>query len=114
MLPPCCLVERPTSGSTPATVERLRSKVTPFPDVGRHMAAMVQRYPVTAAVIEGAAMQVNEFVGRVKQGTRRPDMDRAFDDERATLESRPERRGADESRRTAEPTRMPPRYGAGF
>jgi hypothetical protein len=75
---------------------------------------MVQRYPVTAAVMEGAVMQVNEHVGQVKQGTRPPDVDRAFNDTREKLETRPDRRGPDESRRTAEPTRMPRHYGAGF
>ncbi len=63
-------------------------------------------------------MQVNELVRQVQQGTRLPDMDRAFDDARTMLETRAERRGTDESRRTgtqqSEGTRMPHRYGAGF
>ena len=79
---------------------------------------MIQPYPVTAAVMEGAVMQIDQFVGHVQQGTRLPDMDRAFDGARTTLETRAERRGTDESRRTAtkqsEGTRMPHRYGAGF
>lgn len=63
-------------------------------------------------------MQMNELVGQVQQGTRLPDMDRALNDARTTLETRAERRGAAESRRTgtklAGTTRMPRRYGAGF
>ncbi len=67
-------------------------------------------------------MQVNELVGQVWQGTRLPDIDRAFNDTRETLESRAERRGADESRHIgtqlsegiAGTTRKPRRYGAGF
>jgi hypothetical protein len=67
--------------------------------------------------MESAVMQMNEFVGKVRQGTRPPDMDRAPDDARATHETRAERRGVDESRRAGTrpaTTRMPLRYGAGF
>ena len=78
---------------------------------------MVQRYPVMAAVMEGRRMQVNELVGQVWQGTRLPDIDRAFNDTRAKLEIQPVQRGADESRRAIPKpvtTRTPRRYGAGF
>lgn len=69
-------------------------------------------------------MQVNELVGQVWQGTRLTDIDRAFNDTRATLETQAERRGGTELRRTGQnpdgreavagTTRMPRRYGAGF
>ena len=62
-------------------------------------------------------MQVNEQVRKGQKGTRLPDMERAFDDARATRGSRMERRGAGESRRIdTQPatTRLPPSYGAGF
>ncbi|MGH8197468.1 MAG: hypothetical protein ACRETI_04810 [Steroidobacteraceae bacterium] len=72
--------------------------------------------------MEGAVMQMNEFVEQVQQGTRLPDLDQAFNDARATLETQAERQGAAESRRQnpkgreaiASTTRMPRRYGAGF
>jgi len=126
MLPMASDMEIGSSGppfeSTTETVTRLRSKVTPFADVRRHIAAILQSYPVTAAVMEGAVMRMNEFVEQVQQGTRLPDMDQAFNDARAKLETRAERRGAAESRRQnpegreaiASTTRMPRRYGAGF
>ncbi len=62
-------------------------------------------------------MQVNEHTERVQQGKQLPNMDRAFEDAH-TLETRADRRGSAESRRTGgqrpEGTRMPQRYGAGF
>ncbi len=63
-------------------------------------------------------MQLNELTEQVRQGTRLPDMDRAFNDTRTAREARVERRGAAELRRTGpqqpEDMRMPPRFGAGF
>ena len=62
-------------------------------------------------------MQVNEFVGQVRKGTRLPDMDRASKDTRAMRESRAERPAADAPRRreaVTETTRLPRQYGAGF
>ena len=62
-------------------------------------------------------MQVNEFVGQVRKGTRLPDMDRASSDTRATRETRTERLGVAAPRRreaVAETKRLPRQYGAGF
>jgi len=61
-------------------------------------------------------MQVNELVGQIKQGTRLPDIDRAFNDTRRTgaklskgIGQNPDGREA-----IAGTTRVPRRYGAGF
>jgi hypothetical protein len=63
-------------------------------------------------------MQVNERIRRAQNRTRLPDLDRAFDDPRAMLETRVEWRGAGESRHTGttqpEGTRTPHHYGAGI
>jgi hypothetical protein len=68
-------------------------------------------------------MQVNEQATQGQKASRLPDMERAFDDARAKLETQ-ERLGAYESRRLATPqvpydgdagtTIMPRRYGSGF
>ena len=63
-------------------------------------------------------MQVNEFVGQIKQGTRLTDMDmnRAFNEPRRSGTKLSEGIGQNPDGRKAVPgtTRMPRRYGAGF
>jgi len=61
-------------------------------------------------------MQVNEHAGQAWHGKRLPDIDRALNDTRTPPETRIKRLSANESRRLTSqpPTRMPPRYGAGF
>lgn len=99
-------------------VQPCSRKVTPFPDVGRHTVAILQRYLVTVEVMDSAVMQINELVGQVRQGTRLRGIDRALDDARTTLDTRKEMRDAEKSHRArdlvAGTTRMPRRYGAGF
>jgi hypothetical protein len=101
-----------------ATVARLRSELTPFPDVRRHTTAIFKRYSVTAAVLEGAAMQMNEIVGLVQIGARRPKSKRAPNATHTTRDPSQKAISASEKRdgllRTPGTTDKPVRYGSGF
>ena len=90
-------------------------RLTLNPDVRRHTAAMVQRYPA-GRVTEGAHMQTNEHAGQVKHGPRRGHAKQARTALRETPETRAERRDAEGSSRHAArpPARTPRQYGAGF
>ncbi len=62
-------------------------------------------------------MQMNEIVGLVQIGARRPKSKRVPNATRPMRESRAERQSADAPRRRetdAETTRLPRQYGAGF
>lgn len=65
----------------------------------------------------GAVMQVNERVGQLQQGTRLPEVDRAFDESRrrsVTRLSEGTWQDIEGRKAVARTTRKPRRYGAGF